>query len=123
MKSGPLPGRVELLNSVPIYFEVHGTSDPLLLLHGFSGSSQDWKPLIENWSTQFRLIIPDMRGHGRSSTLPKPFRHQDAAADMLALLDHLEIRACKGIGISGGGNVLLHMATKEPPRHQSNGAG
>ncbi len=34
--------------------------------------------------------------------------------DMLALLDHLGIGACKGLGVSGGGNVLLHMATKEP---------
>jgi pimeloyl-ACP methyl ester carboxylesterase len=63
--------------------------------------------------------MPDLRGHARSSVLSKPFRHQDAAADILALLDHLEIGACKGLGISGGGNVLLHMATKQPQRVQA----
>jgi pimeloyl-ACP methyl ester carboxylesterase len=110
------PGRVEMLNGVQIYFEVHGTGEPLLLLHGFSGSSQDWKSLPTDLGTGFQLIAPDLRGHGRSSVLARPFRHQDAAADMLALLDHLEIIACKGLGVSGGGNVLLHMAAKEPER-------
>jgi pimeloyl-ACP methyl ester carboxylesterase len=68
------------------------------------------------WGTQFQLIVPDLRGHGRSGMLSKPFRHEEAATDMLALLEHLGIGACKGVGVSGGGNVLLHMATKQPER-------
>jgi len=63
-------GRIEMLNGVPIYFEVHGTGEPLLLLHGFSGCSQDWSAFIKMQSAigecEFQLIIPDMRGHGRS---------------------------------------------------------
>ncbi len=63
------PGRLATLNGVQIYFEVHGaaggTGEPLLLLHGFSGSSQDWKQLTTNtWD-------------------------QDDAADILALFDDL----------------------------------
>jgi hypothetical protein len=38
--------------------------------------------------------VPDLRGHGQSGILAKPFRHRDAAIDMLALLDHLKLRAC-----------------------------
>jgi pimeloyl-ACP methyl ester carboxylesterase len=110
------PGRVETLNGGQLYFEVHGTDEPLLLLHGFSGSSQDWMASATEWGAQFQLIVPDLRGHGRSSILSRPFRHEDAATDMLALLDHLEISACNGVGVSGGGNVLLHMATKKPAR-------
>lgn len=108
------PGRTESLNGQQLYFEVHGTGEPLLLLHGFSGSSQDWVPSLDQWETDFQLILPDLRGHGRSGILSKPFRHDDAATDILALLDHLGIHTCKGIGISAGGNVLLHMATKQP---------
>ena len=107
---------IETLNGVQIYFEVHGSGEPLVLLHGFSGSSQDWTPLIADWGAQFQLIVPDLRGHGRSSPLAKPFRHRDAAADMIALLDHLKIPAVKGLGVSAGGNVLLHMAIKQPDR-------
>ncbi len=110
------PGRIETFNGQQIYFEVHGTGEPLLLLHGFSGSSQDWIPSLAQWGTKFQLILPDLRGHGRSSILAKPFRHDDAATDMFALLDHLGISACQGVGISGGGNVLLHMAAKQPAR-------
>jgi len=109
-------GRIETFNGAQIYFEVHGAGEPLILLHGFSGSSQDWSALAADWSTHFQLIIPDLRGHGRSATLSTPFRFDQAAADMFALLDHLGIGAFKGLGVSGGGNVLLHLATKQPDR-------
>lgn len=111
-----LPGRIETLNGQQLYFEVHGNGEPLLLLHGFSGSSQDWIPSLAQWGAKFQIILPDLRGHGRSAILSKPFRHEDAAADMFALLDHLKICSCKAVGISGGGNVLLHMATRQPER-------
>ncbi|HYK89608.1 MAG TPA: alpha/beta fold hydrolase, partial [Acidobacteriota bacterium] len=116
MTPAPTPGKTETINGIQLYFEVHRTGEPLVLLHGFSGSSQDWIPSIAGWDAGFQLIVPDMRGHGRSSALSSPFRHSDAAADILSLLDHLGISAFKGIGVSGGGNALLHMATKQPNR-------
>ncbi len=140
MTSTSSPGRIEILNGVPIYFEMHGSGEPLLLLHGFSGCSQDWSAFIgmpsEPGGCEFQLIIPDMRGHERSYAaeehdssranteqpgvaVPLEFsawRHDETAADMFALLDHLGIETFKGLGVSGGGNVLLHMATKQPAR-------
>lgn len=107
---------METLNGVQLYFETHGSGEPLLLLHGFGGCSQDWSPLVADWSGHFQLIIPDLRGHGRSSNPAKVFRHQHAAADILALLDHLAIGNFKALGVSGGGNVLLHLATRQPER-------
>lgn len=109
-------GRTEHLNGVELYFEVHGSGEPLLLLHGYGGCSQDWTKLASEWAPHFQLIIPDMRGHGHSNNPAKVFRHDDSAADMLALLDHLGISTFKGLGISGGGNVLLHLATGQPDR-------
>lgn len=104
------------LNGQRLHYEIHGKGEPLLLLHGFSGSGQDWKASLGQWGAGFHLVLPDLRGHGRSGTLSRPFRHDDAAADMLALLDHLKIERVSGVGISGGGNVLLHMATMRPER-------
>ena len=109
-------GQLKTLNGIELYFELHGTGEPVLLLHGFSGSSQDWAALASDWSRDFQLIVPDLRGHGRSSVLATPFRHADASADILGLLDHLNVNTCKGLGVSGGGNVLLHMATRQPKR-------
>jgi pimeloyl-ACP methyl ester carboxylesterase len=115
-RSQTTPGRIETLNGTQLYFEVHGSGEPLLLLHGFSGSSRDWAAVVNEWRTEFQLIVPDLRGHGRSGVLSKPFRHQDAAGEVLALLEHLNVSACKGLGVSGGGNILLHMATRQPER-------
>lgn len=109
-------GQLKTLNGIELYFELHGTGEPVLLLHGFSGSSQDWAAVASDWSPDFQLIVPDLRGHGRSSVLATPFRHADAAADILGLLDHLNVNTCKGLGVSGGGNVLLHMAMRQPKR-------
>lgn len=101
-----------------LHFESHGpeTHGTLVLLHGFSGSSHDWAPLVADWSTDFRLIVPDLRGHGRSGALDGPFRFDQAAADVFELLDQLGIGAFQGLGVSGGGNVLLHLATQQPER-------
>ncbi|MBV8552296.1 MAG: alpha/beta hydrolase [Acidobacteriaceae bacterium] len=109
-------GRIETINGIQLYYEIHGSGEPLLMLHGFGGSSQDWAVLPAEWRSPFQLVIPDMRGHGRSTSLSKKFRHEDAAADMFALLDHLGITTFKAVGVSGGGNVLLHLATKQPDR-------
>ena len=110
------PGRTVLLNGVQLYFDIHGAGDPLILLHGFTGCSQDWSPLIPAWAAHFHLIVPDLRGHGRSGTLTAPFRHRDAAADIFAILDYLGVATFKGLGISGGGNILLHLAAQQPER-------
>ena len=103
-------------NGGRIYFEVRGHGEPVLLLHGFSGAGADWAPSLLRFGQGFQLIMPDLRGHGKSGTLTSQFRHADAAADMFALLDHLKLTTFKGVGISAGGNVLLHMATKQPER-------
>jgi pimeloyl-ACP methyl ester carboxylesterase len=107
---------IESLNGVQIYFEVQGSGDPVLVLHGFSGCSQDWSALTAEFRAGRQLIVPDLRGHGRSIHLDKPFRHDEAAQDMIALLDHLGLKTFKGLGVSGGGNVLLHLATLQPAR-------
>jgi pimeloyl-ACP methyl ester carboxylesterase len=71
-------GQLKRLNGVELYLELHGTGEPVLLLHGFSGSSQDWEVVANDWSRDFQLIVPDLRGHGRSSVLSTPFRHADS---------------------------------------------
>ncbi len=107
---------IHRFNGVDLYFEVRGEGEPLLLLHGFTGCSQDWAPFVKGWEDEFCLVTPDLRGHGRSSSLIGPFRHRDAAADIAALLDYLEIGSCRGLGLSVGGNVLLHLAVQQPER-------
>jgi pimeloyl-ACP methyl ester carboxylesterase len=103
-------------NTVPLHYEEHGHGEPLILLHGFGGSGIDWAPFAEEWAADFRIIVPDLRGHGQSANPATEFRHDAAAGDVQALLDRLGVESCKGLGVSCGGNVLLHLATRQPER-------
>ena len=104
------------INDAEIYYEIHGKGDPLLLLHGFSGSGQVFAAFLENYASSYRVILPDLRGHGRSTNPSGEFTHRQAAKDVYALLDKLGIQRVRGIGTSTGGMTLLHMATQQPER-------
>ena len=110
------PGQTVTVNDMQMYYMLHGEGEPLLLLHGFTGSSSDWSLFFHDLASEYRLVIPDLRGHGRSTNPSREFTFRQAALDVFALLDHLGIERFKAIGFSGGGNTLLHMATRAPQR-------
>jgi len=55
------------VNDIEIYYEVHGEGEPLVLLHGFLCTSQQWNHFIPEFQERYQLIIPDLRGHGRTT--------------------------------------------------------
>jgi pimeloyl-ACP methyl ester carboxylesterase len=101
---------------IRMHCEIVGGGPPLLLLHGFTGAACDWRSLHDRWAGRWRLIIPDLRGHGRSTKPAGVYTHRQAGRDVLALLDHLGIECVRAVGVSGGGNALLHLAVDEPSR-------
>jgi len=108
------------LNDFEMFVETDGSGEPLLLLHGGGGSHEDWNYAgREEFVREYTLIIPDARGHGRSNNPTKTITHRQCALDTLAMLDRMSIERCKAIGISMGGNILLHMATMHPERIES----
>jgi pimeloyl-ACP methyl ester carboxylesterase len=108
------------LNGIEMYYEIEGEGEPLLLLHGGGGCHDDWVYAgREQFLSEYMLIVPDARGHGRSTNPQKAITHRQCALDALALLDHLEIKQCRAIGLSMGGNTLLHLATMQPDRIQA----
>jgi pimeloyl-ACP methyl ester carboxylesterase len=104
------------VNGLQLFYRDSGTGDPLLLLHGFTGSGDDWQHVFAEPIAGHRVIAPDLRGHGRSTNPAGTFRFADVARDLFALLDHLGIDRVKAIGMSAGANTLLHMATQQPDR-------
>lgn len=104
------------LNSLEMYYETRGEGEPLLLLHGFTGSGADWELIFKTPPHGYRLVIPDLRGHGRSTNPSPTFTFRQAALDVLALLDRLAIERFKAIGLSAGAKTLVHMATQQPAR-------
>jgi pimeloyl-ACP methyl ester carboxylesterase len=114
----PASSRAETLSlqGVEMYCEVHGEGEPLLLLHGFTGSGADWKHAFPVWPAGWRVIVPDLRGHGRSTNPSRVFTFRQAALDVLALLDRLGLEGVRAIGMSAGGKTLLHVATRQADR-------
>jgi pimeloyl-ACP methyl ester carboxylesterase len=99
------------------FFESKVDGEPLLLLHGMTGSHEDWEYAgRQEFLCKYRLITHDARGHGRSTNPEKTITHRQCAHDTLALLDHLGIQRCRAIGVSMDGNILLHMATLQSER-------
>jgi pimeloyl-ACP methyl ester carboxylesterase len=104
------------VNGAEIYYEIHGEGEPLLLLHGFNGSGQAFADFLPDYAAKYRVILPDLRGHGRSTNPSGEFTHRQSAKDVFALLDKLGIEKVRGIGTSTGGMTLVHMATQQPER-------
>lgn len=105
------------VNDVDLYVETYGAGEPLVLLHGFTGSSVDWVHAgRDRFAEHFRLIAIDARGHGRSPNPPGSLTHRQCALDTVAVLDRLGIERCKAIGLSFGGNILLHLAMQHLER-------
>lgn len=109
--------RVAPVNGFEMAYRDIGTGDPLVLLHGFGSCGEDsWSGFVEAFSARYRLIIPDLRGHGHSTNPAGTFTHRQSARDVLALLDTLGIGRFRAIGISTGGMTLLHIATRDTAR-------
>jgi pimeloyl-ACP methyl ester carboxylesterase len=116
MKEPSTRGQTEAINGMEMYYELLGDGDPLVLLHGFTGSGSNWGPFIGDLGKERQLIIPDLRGHGRSTNPSNRFTFRQSALDVFALLNRLQIERFKAIGLSGGAKTLLHMATQQPSR-------
>jgi pimeloyl-ACP methyl ester carboxylesterase len=115
--NGPARGGQSLaIHDIQMYFETAGAGEPLLFLHGFSGIGSDWDYVSTEVPTGHRLILPDLRGHGRSTNPSPEFSFRQSALDVFAPLDALAIDKFQAIGVSGGGQTLLHMATQQPSR-------
>ena len=109
-------------NGTKIYYEDTGEGEPLLLLHKFFGTADNWKPYVEVYSKQFRTIAVDMIGHGRSDIYNEHdlnFRHEEYAKMIIALLDFLELKKVSAIGASSGGLTLHHLNVMQPDRFKS----
>jgi len=111
LQSGSVP-----VNGAGIYYEIYGSGDPLLLLHGGYSDVHAWRRQIPELSKYFRVIAVDSRGHGASTFDDRPFTYQLLTADIVALMDFLKIDKADVVGWSDGAVIALHMALNYPQR-------
>jgi pimeloyl-ACP methyl ester carboxylesterase len=84
-------GQTIHVNGIEMYFETRGEGEPLVLLHGGGGVGANWQLIFGETPAGFQLIVPDMRGHGRSTNPSGEFTFRQCALDVFALLDHLGV--------------------------------
>ncbi|HZT58104.1 MAG TPA: alpha/beta hydrolase [Pyrinomonadaceae bacterium] len=116
MSTSSTQGQTANVNGFEMYFEVCGEGEPLVLLHGGGGAGVNWRLVFKEVPAGFRLIVPDLRGHGGSTNPSGEFTFRQSALDVLALLDHLGVARFKAVGLSMGAKTMLHAATSQPPR-------
>lgn len=102
---------IETSADVNIYYEESGVGRPLVMLHGWSGSGRVWR-FQQELSAGSRLIIPDLRGHGRSTAPPGGSLLADLADDIVSLFDQLELTDAVLLGWSLGSQVALAVFPK-----------
>lgn len=104
-------------DGVSLSYTDEGVGRPVLLLHGHTLDRRAWLGVVPHLLTAgLRVIRPDLRGHGRSDRPDFGYHFTDHAADMIALLDRLEIERTAVIGFSFGGGVAMEMAITRPDR-------
>jgi len=108
--------KADMTSSQLLYFAEYGSGPPLLLVHGLMVTGEMFNPVIEHLASRHHLIIPDLRGHGRSRGFPPPYTAAQLAADLSRLLDHLSIDSTAVLGYSQGGAIAQQLVLDHPQR-------
>jgi 3-oxoadipate enol-lactonase len=99
-----------------IVYEVLGSGAPMVLLHPFPANHELWRPAIAPLESRYRLILPDLRGHGDSGLGEGPATMAKHAADLARIMDEEEIGRALFAGVSIGGYILFEFWRRHRPR-------
>jgi len=101
-----------LSNGVRIFYQDRGEGKPLVLIHHLAGSINSWKYIFPILAEKYRVIEYDLRGHGRSSIIPGPYKIEDHSEDLKQLLEELEVKSPIIVGHSIGTLIAIDYAIR-----------
>ena len=104
------------VNGLSLYFEIHGSGEPLVMLHGGIGATEMLGPNLEELARTRQVIVPHMQGHGLTKDIDRPYDYSQFADDLAALLDHLGIGRADVMGYSLGAGIAIRLAIQHPER-------
>jgi pimeloyl-ACP methyl ester carboxylesterase len=102
------------VNGLEMYYEVHGTGEPLVLLHGGLGGIWEFAQLLPALAQTRQVIAVEMQGHGHTAHIDRPLSFEALADDVAALIQHLGFERADVLGYSLGGIVALETAARHP---------
>jgi pimeloyl-ACP methyl ester carboxylesterase len=104
------------VRDIELYYEEHGSGEPLLCIMGFATDSTGWLLQVPAFAERHRTIVFDNRGVGRSSKPTGAYTIHEMADDAVALLDHLKIDRAHVLGLSMGGMIAQELVLRHPER-------
>ncbi len=102
------------VNGLEMYYEIHGSGAPLLLLHGGFGLTGMFGEMLSQLAEGRQVIAVDLQGHGRTADIDRPLRFELLAEDIAVLIRHLDLQQADIMGYSLGGAVALRTAIQHP---------
>jgi len=105
------------VNGLKMYYEIQGTGEPVVLLHGaFMAIADDWRVWINELSKTRKVIAVEMQGHGRTADINRDITYENLADDVAALLDYLKIERADIVGYSLGASTAMQCAIRHPEK-------
>jgi pimeloyl-ACP methyl ester carboxylesterase len=105
------------VNGLKMYYEIHGTGEPLVMLHGaFMAISGDWEEWVKELAKTRKVIAVEMQGHGRTGDIARDITPANLADDVAGLLDHLKIPKADVLGYSLGAGAAMECAIRHPDK-------
>ncbi len=100
------------INGLEYRVDVSGVGETLILLHGFTGSRENWQPFIDTLAEQYQVVTVDLPGHGETDGPNDPARYamEPVAADIVALIERVSDEPAHLLGYSMGGRLALYVA-------------
>lgn len=105
------------VDGLKMYYEIHGTGQPVVLLHGaFMAISDDWVAWINELAKTRKVIAVEMQGHGRTADINRDMTYDNLSDDVAALLDYLKIPSADIVGYSLGAGTAMMTAIRHPEK-------
>ena len=107
-------GNYAAVNGLRMYYEIHGSGDPLILLHGGVGAIEMFGEVLPLLAEGRQVIAVELQAHGRTGDVNRPLSLESMADDVAALIEHLGLEKADVMGYSLGGGVALRTAIQHP---------
>jgi pimeloyl-ACP methyl ester carboxylesterase len=107
-------GKYADVNGIKLYYEIHGTGHPTILLHGGLGATSMFGPNLPALAKGRQVIAVDLQAHGRTADIDRPISPELMAGDIAALIKHLKLDRPDVVGYSLGGGVAFFTALRYP---------
>ena len=109
-----LSGNYASVNGLALYYEIHGSGRPLILLHGGLGVNTMFGDVLWQLADSFQVIAVELQAHGHTADIDRPIRYELMAEDIAALIQQLNLDKVHLMGYSLGGGVALRTAIQHP---------